>query len=178
MARGTAPKRLARVHYADLLLARELGKHLHEVTGWAAPGDYVTHLHKLVWLEWLRMDLERPGKSEWYAMQIACEVRRVLCKTPSAIKVGDFRLGFVPGGGDDDPGSSPLSGDDDERLDREKQIAIKALRGAIYTPPPAEADTRAETDREDDQMDDRDDRSRPQSRPMWADEDNGEDDGK
>jgi hypothetical protein len=47
-----------------------------------------------VWLAWLDMELDKPDRSDHYAMQVACEVRRVLARNPRGIQVGDFRLRF------------------------------------------------------------------------------------
>lgn len=46
------------------------------------------------WLVWQGLSLNRPGLQDFYLMQIACEVRRVLAKNPGDIKVSDFRLQF------------------------------------------------------------------------------------
>jgi hypothetical protein len=51
-----------------------------------------TDRQRLVALTWLRMELNNPSRADLYAMQIACEVRRVLAKNPSGIKIKDFLL--------------------------------------------------------------------------------------
>lgn len=48
----------------------------------------------LVWLAWLDSQYEVPARGDFYLMQVAAEVRRVLSKKPSAIKLSDFHLRF------------------------------------------------------------------------------------
>lgn len=47
-----------------------------------------------VWLAWMTMQWDNPDRSDYYLMQVACEVRRVLSNNPRGIKVADFRLQF------------------------------------------------------------------------------------
>jgi hypothetical protein len=87
-------------------------------------------------LEWVRLDLPRPGKAEWYSMQVANEVRRVLATNPSELRVGDMVL--VPDG-DAPAGDAALAPEEDAaELDRMKRQAMAALPGSVYTPPPSE----------------------------------------
>lgn len=46
------------------------------------------------WLSWFDMQLERPRREDYYLMQIACEVRRVLSSKPNQIHLDDFQLKF------------------------------------------------------------------------------------
>ncbi len=48
----------------------------------------------LAWLKWLDMDLERPSRADWYAMQTAAEVRRGLVKQPNDVDVNKFIVKF------------------------------------------------------------------------------------
>lgn len=43
-------------------------------------------------MNWMEMEVSNPSRSDLYAMQIACEVRRVLSKNPNSIKLKDFLL--------------------------------------------------------------------------------------
>lgn len=58
----------------------------------------MTHRQYLAWMSWLSLEEREPSLSDYYAMQIAAEVRRVLSKNPNAIKMEDFKITFeVPG---------------------------------------------------------------------------------
>lgn len=46
------------------------------------------------WMAWFEEEWQHPDCTDQYLMQIACEVRRVLAKSPSSIKIQDFRLPF------------------------------------------------------------------------------------
>ena len=74
--------------------------------------------------------MNRPGKSEWYQMQTANEVRRVLSRSPSQYTAGQMRMRFVPGGQAPDESEDP-------GLDTEKEQVFKVLGGGRYTPPTA-----------------------------------------
>lgn len=60
--------------------------------GWPGP---MTHRQMLVESHWLSEQMNVPDKSDWYQMQTACEVRRVLAKRPASIKPEQFKLKFV-----------------------------------------------------------------------------------
>jgi hypothetical protein len=94
--------------------------------GW---DPYVTHLQKLAWIEWLRIDMDRPGKVEWYQMMVGCEVRRVLSMQPSQHQPGHLVLNFT---------NEALEGVDElDDIDTVKERDIAAFgRGGVYTPPP------------------------------------------
>lgn len=59
--------------------------------GWPGP---VTHRQYLLWQIWLDLQWDRPTLSDYYLMQIAAEVKRVLSKSPNKIKLKDFLLKF------------------------------------------------------------------------------------
>lgn len=61
--------------------------------GWSG---YLTRRQFRAWREWTAEDLNEPSKADYYAMQIAAEVRRVLSKKPGGIKLADFKLVFKP----------------------------------------------------------------------------------
>lgn len=46
------------------------------------------------WIAWLDAQWNEPSLSDYYAMQIAAEVRRVLSKKPNDIKLDDFKMKF------------------------------------------------------------------------------------
>lgn len=50
------------------------------------------------WLSWIVMnkerDAENPSPDQWYMMQIAQEIKRVLSKNPASIKLSNFKLSF------------------------------------------------------------------------------------
>lgn len=56
--------------------------------------EKTTHREYLVWMAWLRDRLNHPGLTEYYLMQIAMEVRRVLSNKPSSIRLEQFKLKF------------------------------------------------------------------------------------
>ena len=41
---------------------------------------------------WIEMEMERPSRSDWYAMQVAAEVRRNRVKDPSTVSLVDMKL--------------------------------------------------------------------------------------
>lgn len=54
----------------------------------------MTHREFKLWLRWLDDNYNKPSLSDYYMMQIAAEVRRVLSKNPDKIKLKDFLLSF------------------------------------------------------------------------------------
>ena len=59
--------------------------------GWPGP---VTHRQYLAWIEWYKLEANHPDRSDWYAMQIAAEVRRANAKNPKSVNVKDMKLTF------------------------------------------------------------------------------------
>ena len=57
-----------------------------------------THRELLTWLAWLDNKESNPDPTQYYLMQIAAEVRRVLAKNPSKVKLDDFQLQFNTAG--------------------------------------------------------------------------------
>lgn len=53
-----------------------------------------TYEEYLMWMDWLDEQWNTPGLTEQYLMQIAAEVRRVMAKKPSSIKLKHFKLSF------------------------------------------------------------------------------------
>lgn len=51
-----------------------------------------THRQLQTWLEWIKINLNHPGKVENYLMSVAAEVRRSGKKNPALIKVSDLKL--------------------------------------------------------------------------------------
>lgn len=69
--------------------------HLHDLMGWPGP---MTHLQFLCWCEWRDEEMNRPGLTEHYLMQVAAEVRatpsRVWGKDPG-VKLDSMKIPFV-----------------------------------------------------------------------------------
>lgn len=59
--------------------------------GWDTP---TTHREFLTWLAWLERQWNHPSRSDYYQMQTACQVARVLSKNPSKILIEHFKLPF------------------------------------------------------------------------------------
>lgn len=76
------------------------------------------------------MDMDRPGKNEWYHMGTACEVRRVLSQQPSRHEPRHMRLTF--NGDPDEDRDGPVVD-----VDEQKRYDMAAFGGGRYTPPPA-----------------------------------------
>lgn len=45
-------------------------------------------------MAWFNQQYDEPSRSDYYLMQIAQEVRRVLSKNPSRVRLLDFKLPF------------------------------------------------------------------------------------
>ena len=54
----------------------------------------MTHREYLLRLAWIEEEWKTPQRHDYYLMQIAQEVRRVLSKKPNSIKLEHFKLGF------------------------------------------------------------------------------------
>jgi len=69
---------------------------------WNLPGNLgevvqsMTYREYLTRLAWLDMMWGQPELSDYYSMQTACEVRRVLSKNPNRVNIEDFILKFIP----------------------------------------------------------------------------------
>jgi len=48
----------------------------------------------LAWFIWINQQYDVPNRSDYYLMQIAQQVARVLSKEPKRIKLSDFKLKF------------------------------------------------------------------------------------
>jgi len=71
-----------------------LGKHLHEVIGWPGP---MTYRQFCVWHRWMVESLNQPDRHDYYAMQIAAEVRRTILQNKrQSITPTDFKLEWKP----------------------------------------------------------------------------------
>jgi hypothetical protein len=46
-------------------------------------------------LAWLRMQWDRPDRTDWYLMQIAAEVRKGLVKHPNSVKTDQLKIKFI-----------------------------------------------------------------------------------
>lgn len=47
-----------------------------------------------LWRIWLAEEWDNPSLTDYYLMQIACEVRRSFVKHPNQVKMKEFLLGF------------------------------------------------------------------------------------
>ena len=54
----------------------------------------MTHREFLTLQAWLDKQWNRPSRSDYYEMQTACQVARVLAKNPGNIKIEHFKLPF------------------------------------------------------------------------------------
>lgn len=52
------------------------------------------HREFLTWEAWFQKQWNRPSRSDFYEMQTACQVARVLAKNPANIKIEHFKLPF------------------------------------------------------------------------------------
>lgn len=120
--------------------------------GWPRETGYTTDLQVHTWLAWLRMDVGRPGKAEWYQMGTSCEVRRVLSRQPSQHQVHHHLLQPV-----EDAESPGGEGPGDDNLDAEKEAVFKALGGGRYTPPPEPDEPTDEDEVDEDEVGGEDD---------------------
>lgn len=59
--------------------------------GWPGP---MTDRQFLCWQIWCREQLNEPDRHDYYLMQVACEVARVLAKDPEKLQTEKFRLRF------------------------------------------------------------------------------------
>jgi hypothetical protein len=80
----------------------------------------VTHREYRLWTAWFNRQWDRPSRSDYYLMQIATEVRRVLSTKPQTIKMEHARLRFRP------PEAKPPW--TPERVRHESEIAKARLR--------------------------------------------------
>ncbi len=65
--------------------------HLHDLMGWEGP---MTHRQFTAWMRWLSVDSKRPKLTDYYLMQVACEVRRKFMRNPGSVKIKEMRLKF------------------------------------------------------------------------------------
>lgn len=104
--------------------------------GWPGP---MTHRQFLVWQVWLRMEWDRPSRSDAYAMQTAAEVRRVLHSKPRTVQLKDFMLKL-------EKGQAAATGQPPSGLSKRELVTtfakakwgqILTMPGAVFTPAPA-----------------------------------------
>ncbi len=68
--------------------------HMHDLLGWPGP---MTQRQFVTWVAWLRVQWDRPDRTDGYLMQVAAEVRRGHVKNPRKVKLEDFRLKYDGG---------------------------------------------------------------------------------
>lgn len=108
-------------------MAERAGVPLHVLMGWPGP---MTHRQFEAWRRWRREDLNRPSRTDFYLMQIACEVRTVLRSLAGGgrhLDLNEFRLRFGR------PSRAPRRASGDEI----KSIIMGSL-GVAPPPPPAD----------------------------------------
>lgn len=80
-------------------MAKELGKHLHELMGWSGP---MTWRQSLAWHAWLDLRWNRPSLTDYYLMMLVREVgsipARVWGKSPPQTVLKDYQLEFLAEG--------------------------------------------------------------------------------
>ena len=54
----------------------------------------MTHREFLTFQVWIDRQWNRPSRADYYQMQTACQVTRVLAKNPASIKIEHFKLPF------------------------------------------------------------------------------------
>lgn len=82
------------VYERGIRISREWSIPLHLYMGW---GDVPTRRQSMTLLYWMGEDWSTPSRTDYYLMQIACEVRRVLAKDPGKIRTNHFKLDFGTG---------------------------------------------------------------------------------
>lgn len=101
--------------------------------GWPGP---MTHRQFRVWRAWLEMDMDRPGKAEWYIMQATAEGIRPHLKKGAKVGAGDYKMKFTTAGRKKKAPAPAQS------LNENKAIWLNYFAGAPgvkYVPGPAEA---------------------------------------
>lgn len=78
-----------------------------------------------IWLAWLGMQWERPDRHDYYLMQIATEIKRVLSRKPEKIKLQDAKLKWSKDGTE-----TPLTPEQDE-IRRRNATAMSKYRLAM-----------------------------------------------
>lgn len=84
----------------------------------------MTHREFLTWEVWLDQEWSHPSRSDHYAMQVACQVARVLSKNPGNIKIQDFHLPFG------DYGKERQKKQTDAEIAKEAKASWAAIIGA------------------------------------------------
>lgn len=79
----------------------------------------MTHRQFVAWEEWYAKKVTAPDRADYYQMQTACEVRRVLRKDPSTVRLEHFVLNFPDGKAKQKPDRKTLI---------EKQLAHRRAR--------------------------------------------------
>lgn len=59
----------------------------------------MTHRLFAAWTAWLKLEWNRPSRTDQYVMSLTAEVRRILHKHPQRVKLKDFLLIFNDGKG-------------------------------------------------------------------------------
>jgi hypothetical protein len=54
----------------------------------------MTHRQSLAWEAWLDQEMDRPSRTDFYVMQLACTVEQLFMDDPSLTNVNKYRLTF------------------------------------------------------------------------------------
>ena len=54
----------------------------------------MTHRQFMAWQVWLSWQHNRPDRTDYYLMQIACEVRRIWAAKPDKVRLDQFKITF------------------------------------------------------------------------------------
>lgn len=93
--------------------------------GWSGP---MTWRQYRAWEQWSEDELNRPGLTETYLMQLSLQVARIFARNPRALELHDFRLRF----GDDrssSAGAPTVNPDTVTQLMRARWAAIVSHSG-------------------------------------------------
>lgn len=55
----------------------------------------ISHRQFCTWIVWLDEQMNEPDRHDWYLMQVATEVKRVLAKDPNKIPMESAKLKFA-----------------------------------------------------------------------------------
>ena len=94
----------------------------------------MTHRQFVLWGRWLEEQWDRPSRGDYYLMQVACQVARVLAKHPDKIKLEHFQLRFSDPASDTAPSARNTAAAEQHRKNQmawSKSKWLGAMRGTI-----------------------------------------------
>ena len=102
-------------------LASHLHKGLQEVKSQTSSTDF------LLWMEYLKLKQKEDRREDYYAAQIAAEIRRSSVKKPARVRVSDFLLKFEEVGSKKKKMNKTL----EEKTEDSKRFWFRAV-GLVY----------------------------------------------